>query len=578
MNQPNSKSMLGAARRLFALMAEDKKNILLAFLGMIITSGVTIATPVIFGHVVDTAIRNGNYPRVLWYVGGLLIAFIVTFGINYAQMMLMGTVGQNVLYKLRNRVFLKLQELPIAFFHQSKAGDLISRINNDTDKLNQFFSETLMRFMGSIFIMIGAAIFIVILQPKLALAALAPAIILLVFTRLITGWVKQKNAESLQAVGALSGEIQESLDNFKVIVAFNRRDYFRTRFSETNHNNFKASLKAGAANNLFTPIYDLSSNAAQLIVLALGILLITQGQFTIGLLLSFLIYIERFYTPLRQIATFWSSLQVSLAGWDRVSAILNNPLALETIADSSKAQEPSILAFKNVSFHYPDGKTVLKHISLELQAGKTYALVGPTGGGKTTTASLMARLYDPSEGTVLLNGQDMRSYSQEERTKQIGFILQEPFLFTGTLMENLFHGNTTYVNASPETLHEAIDKSVLKNLLSRFPDGLETEVKSGSDTISLGQRQLIAFMRAVLRKPKILILDEATANIDTVTEQLLEETLAKLPKTTTKVIIAHRLNTIENADEIFFVNNGMVKAAGSFDHALELLMQGERKS
>jgi ATP-binding cassette subfamily B protein len=231
-----------------------------------------------------------------------------------------------------------------------------------------------------------------------------------------------------------------------------------------------------------------------------------------------------------------------------------------------------------VSFHYPDGKTVLKHISLELQAGKTYALVGPTGGGKTTTASLMARLYDPSEGTVLLNGQDMRSYSQEERTKQIGFILQEPFLFTGTLMENLFHGNTTYVNASPETLHEAIDKSVLKNLLSRFPDGLETEVKSGSDTISLGQRQLIAFMRAVLRKPKILILDEATANIDTVTEQLLEETLAKLPKTTTKVIIAHRLNTIENADEIFFVNNGMVKAAGSFDHALELLMQGERKS
>lgn len=580
MNQPGNSntSMMGAAKRLFALMAEDKKNILLAFLGMIITSGVTIATPVIFGHVVDSAIRTSDYPRVLWYVGGLLIAFLLTFAINYGQMMLMGTVGQNVLYKLRNRVFLKLQELPIAFFHQSKAGDLISRINNDTDKLNQFFSETLMRFMGSIFIMIGAAIFIIVLQPKLALAALAPAVILLFFTQAVSGWVKRKNAESLQAVGALSGEVQESLDNFKVIVAFNRRDYFRARFTETNRINFKASLKAGAANNLFTPIYDLSSNVALLIVTAFGILLITQGQFTIGLLLSFLIYIERFYTPLRQIATFWSSLQVSLAGWDRVSAILNNPLTLETIAASTQAKEPSILAFKNVSFHYPDGKTVLKNITLELVPGKTYALVGPTGGGKTTTASLMARLYDPSEGTVLLNGQDMRSYTAEERTKRIGFILQEPFLFTGTLMDNLFHGNPAYTNASPEALHEAIEQAGLKNLLSRFPDGLETEVKSGSDTISLGQRQLIAFMRAVLRKPELLILDEATANIDTVTEQLLEETLSKLPKTTTTVIIAHRLNTIENADEIFFVNNGMVTAAGSFDHALELLMQGERKS
>jgi ATP-binding cassette subfamily B protein len=236
------------------------------------------------------------------------------------------------------------------------------------------------------------------------------------------------------------------------------------------------------------------------------------------------------------------------------------------------------LEFQNVSFNYPDGKSVLKHISFDLEPGKTYALVGPTGGGKTTTASLMARLYDASEGTVLLHGQDIRSYTAEDRAKQIGFILQEPFLFTGTILENIFHGNSEFIGKSKEDYLAAITASGLDPLLARFPEGLETVVKSSGDGISLGQRQLIAFMRAVLRKPDLLILDEATANIDTVTEQLLEETLTKLPKTTTKVIIAHRLNTIENADEIFFVNDGTVTAAGSFDHALELLMHGERKS
>ena len=190
----------------------------------------------------------------------------------------------------------------------------------------------------------------------------------------------------------------------------------------------------------------------------------------------------------------------------------------------------------------------------------------------------MARLYDPSEGTVLLHGRDVRSYSSEDRAQHIGFILQEPFLFTGSVLDNIFHGNASYGKASKEAKLTALKEAGFETLLTRFPEGVDTLVKSSNDGISLGQRQLIAFMRAILRKPELLILDEATANIDTVTERLLEEVLEKLPKTTTKVIIAHRLNTIENADEIFFVNNGTVTAAGSFDHALELLMHGERKS
>lgn len=238
----------------------------------------------------------------------------------------------------------------------------------------------------------------------------------------------------------------------------------------------------------------------------------------------------------------------------------------------------SVLSFSNVSFRYPDGKDVLKRISFELQAGKAYALVGPTGGGKTTTASLMARLYDATEGKIELYGRDIRTYSPDERSNIIGFILQEPFLFTGTVLDNIFYGHPELGSASKVDREKALEESGLGGLLTNFESGLDTELKTGGDTISLGQRQLIAFVRAVLRKPALLILDEATANIDIVTEQLLEQVLSKLPSTTTKVIIAHRLNTIENADEIFFVNGGEVTNAGSLDHAIELLMHGKRKS
>ncbi len=236
------------------------------------------------------------------------------------------------------------------------------------------------------------------------------------------------------------------------------------------------------------------------------------------------------------------------------------------------------MEFKNVHFSYEDSKEILHNVSLKLERGKTYAFVGPTGGGKTTTASLISRLYDPSKGTVLLDGKDIRTYEAKERTQKIGFILQEPFLFTGTIKENILYGNELYENYTNQQIEQVLKDASLEKLFSIFENGLETKVSSGGDNISLGQKQLIAFMRAVLRNPELLILDEATANIDTMTEQLLEEILNKLPESTTRIIIAHRLNTIENADEIYFVNAGEVARAGSFNDAVDLLLKHKRVS
>jgi len=234
--------------------------------------------------------------------------------------------------------------------------------------------------------------------------------------------------------------------------------------------------------------------------------------------------------------------------------------------------------FEGVGFSYDQGRDVLHDVSFSLDRGRTYALVGPTGGGKTTTAALMARLYDPTRGRVLLDGRDIRTFDPAERAARIGFILQEPFLFTGTIRENILYGHPHYADNSDEALLRQLEEHNLGELLARFDQGLDTRVTSSGDGISLGQKQLIAFMRALLRDPDILILDEATANVDTVTERLLARILSRLPARTTRVVIAHRLNTIAEADEIFFINAGAITPAGSMDHALELLLHHKRDS
>lgn len=567
-----------ALKSLLKLISSEHKNLWLALIAILVNSGLLLLGPLLVGHTVDTYIRTKQFHGVLIFGGILLVMYMIAMVTGYTQTRLMGGVGQRMLYTLRNAIFNKLQELPVSFFNQNKAGDLISRVNNDTDKLNQFFSQSLMQFIGSIVTMIGAGIFLLSINPELGAATLAPAVVIVLFTVALSPWVKRKNAKNLKSVGGMSAEIQESLNNFKVIIAFNRRDYFRKRFNEANAKNYKTAIGAGLANNIFVPVYGLLSSIAQLITLLFGIYLIAKGNFTLGLLVSYISYTTNFYNPLRQLAALWTSFQVAMASWDRISQILSLESNLKQITLNETAASSALMEFKNVHFSYDDSKEILHNINLRFEKGKTYALIGPTGGGKTTTASLISRLYDPTKGTVLLKGKDIRSFSAAERTQKIGFILQEPFLFTGTVKENILYGNSQYAAVTDAELEKIIEEASLNALLAIFDEGLNTQITSGSDSISLGQKQLIAFMRAVLRNPELLILDEATANIDTITEQLLGTILNKLSKETTLVIIAHRLNTIENADEIYFVNEGEVQKAGTLNDALNMLLKGKRVS
>ncbi len=566
-----------ALSRLVPLMAQEGKSVAIATGAIFVTSIATLLSPIIIAHTIDTYIVNKDFVGVLRFSGLLTLVYLFGLVGSYVQVRTMGGVGRRVLFNLRNALFSKLSELPVAFFNQNKAGDLISRINNDTDKLNQFFSQALVQFMSNAALIFGTGVFLIVIHPKLGAVSLLPALVVIVLTQLLSPWVKRTSLHSLRKLGGMSSEIQESLSNFKVVVAFNRLDFFREKFKTANEENYHASISAGIASNTFTPLYSLASNVAQLLVLAYGLVLISEGSFTVGLLVGFILYVNNFYMPLRQLAQVWSSLQLALAGLDRISEVLSLKTDMEIIPGGEMVSD-ALLEFRGVSFCYPGGKEILRDVHFKLEAGKTYALVGPTGGGKTTTASLMARLYDPTSGTVFLAGRDIRSISPSERSKKIGFILQEPFLFTGTVKDNILYGNDAYHELNNEEMTALLEKVGVAKLIAHFRDGLETRVASTGDTISLGQKQLVAFIRAVLRSPEILILDEATANIDTVTEQLLEEILKKLPTSTTRVIIAHRLNTIENADDIFFVNGGAITEAGNMKQAVDMLLHHKRQS
>ncbi|HVS97243.1 MAG TPA: ABC transporter ATP-binding protein [Puia sp.] len=617
--RPKSK-IWPALTKLVGLLPEQRGKLIGALAIMVLYSLLSMLPPALIGYTINHLIagRIGvpstglpdqsawiarllpgtGYSLVLTVCCWLLGIYILTLGAVYLRTILMGGFGQHLLYTLRNAIFNKLQELPVAFFAQNKAGDLISRINNDTDKVNQFFSQSLMQFVSAIFIIAGAGIALVYFNWRLGLLTLSPALVMWLFNKSMSAWVKKKNAAAAKATGGLSAEIQESLNNFKVVLAFNRRDYFRKRFEQANAGNYSSAVGAGVANSVFNPVYSLLSGIGQLVVLLYGIYLIRIGYFTPGFLVAYFMYTSSFYDPLRQLAALWAGFQVAIASWDRISHILSLDTDLVTISEGelparrgtgglavvrtggngAGSGKPALIEFRDVSFAYPRGKDVLRHNSFQLEKGKTYALVGPTGGGKTTTASLLARLYDPTAGAVLLDGRDIRTYTPAERAKKIGFILQDPILFSGTVRDNILYGNETYKDCSNEQLAAVLHESGLETLLSRFDEGLETKVTLGGEGISLGQRQLIAFIRAVLRDPELLILDEATANIDTVTERMLEDILRRLPPATTRVIIAHRLNTIAGADEIFFVNAGEITRAGSLDQAVDMLMEGKRVS
>lgn len=574
----NTPSFEESLATILPLFAGETKNLIMIIITVLINIGTGVITPYIITRAIDGPIANKDIQTLALMSLGLVILFIISAIAAYGQARIMGYVSQRVLFRLRAKVFSSLQSLPIDFFNRNKAGDLISRINNDTNKINQFLSEGVLRFTSLFFSLIGIAGMMLYLNWQLASIVFILTSIILIITRIATPFIEGINKVGLENQGSLSSEVQEGLLNFNAIVAFQIQDYYQDNFNKISEAVYKTKIQTNILNDNIAPLYAFVANLAQIILLAVGVSFILSGSITIGLLIGFLAYAQKFFEPLRILGSIVGSLQGALAAWTRVQEIisLESDLILEEDKSGIKKRKTKhILEFDNVSFGYDDNK-IIKNINFTLEQGKTYALVGPTGGGKSTTASLMARLYDPQQGLVKLYNKDIRIYTEEDRTKIIGFILQEPFLFSGTIGDNIRYGNPDLVDKSNAELIEILKDNNLLDLISSFENGVASSIENNN--ISIGQKQIISFIRVILRQPELLILDEATANIDTITEQNLQNIINQLPATTTKVIIAHRLNTIKKADQIFFISQGILTPAEDFQDALNLIKNKDGES
>ena len=524
--------------------------------------------PWLIGRAIDRFILQGDAAGLARTMMFLLAVYALGTVASRGQVFGIGSVAQRLLASLRARIFDRLQHLPLRFFDRRPIGDLMSRVTNDVDTLNQLFSQGLTQLLGSIFSLVGILVAMLVLQWNLALACFAIIPIMVLTTALFARRARQAFRLTRETVGDVSAGLQEDIVGVREAQAFNRTERNIARFRERNAANRDANVQAVAITSAFSPAIDVLSTLATALVIGYGGYLVFAGSISVGVLTAFLIYVQQFFRPVQLASQFYTQAQSALAGAERIYNILDEEPEPPDPPDARKVGGiEGRVTFGHVTFAYEPGRPVLRDVDFEIEPGQTVALVGPTGAGKTTIASLIPRFYDATEGAVGIDGRDVREYARKDLRENIGIVLQESFLFSGTVADNIGYGR---LGASREEIEAAAGTVDAHGFISELPDGYDTPLGEGGGSLSQGQRQLLSFARAVLTDPRILILDEATSNIDTRTEKVIQNALATLLKGRTSVVIAHRLSTIRNADLILAVRDGRIVERGTHDELLAL--------
>jgi ATP-binding cassette, subfamily B, multidrug efflux pump len=497
--------------------------------------------------------------------------YIVGAIASRGQVYQVGSIGQSLLASIRARIFERLQHLPLRFFDRRPVGDLMSRVTNDVDTLNQLFSQGLSQLLGSLFSLIGIVVAMLLLDWNLALACFTIIPIMLLLTSFFARRARRAFRLTRETVGDVTAGVQEDIVGVREAQAFNRTEENIARFRRRNAANRDANVQAVAITSAFAPTIDMLSTLATALVIGYGGYLVFAGSLSIGILTAFLIYVQQFFRPIQLASQVYTQAQAAVAGAERIYNILDEEPEPEDPQDAPKLGiATGRISFEHVTFAYDPGHPVLHDVNFQVEPGMTVALVGPTGAGKTTIASLIPRFYDATAGRVLIDGRDVRELARKDLRANIGIVLQEPFLFSGTIAENIGYGRSGDPSEATREEVEAAARVVNANdFITALPEGYESVLGEGGGALSQGQRQLLSFARAVLTDPRILILDEATSNIDTRTEAIIQRALARLLEGRTSIVIAHRLSTIRNADLILVIESGKIAERGSHAALIE---------
>ena len=552
--------------RLLAYLRPHWRRMVLAFALMLVESALTLAIPYLLKVAIDQHIAQGDgagLNRVALSITGAFVGmYLAALGRRY----LLSWVGQRLLATLRGNLFRHLQALPLGYHDTHIVGVTISRVINDVAVINELLSQGLITLLGDVLVLGGIVAVMLSMSPRLALLTFGVLPLMLLATTLFARRARVAFRHTRARVAAVVGDLAEDLSGMRVIQAFAQEGVFKERFDEVNRANRDAHVEAMTLSFIFLPTVEFLGSLATAVVLWFGGSFVTQDTLTLGVVVAFLAYVTRFFQPIQELSQLYTTMQAATAGGEQVLRLLDTEVEVDDQPDA--VEMPPIVGrveLDQVSFTYRGDARVLHDVSLSIEPGQTAALVGPTGAGKTTIANLVARFYDVTEGQVRIDDHDVRQVAQRSLRRQLGLVSQDPFLFSGTIADNVRFGRP---DAPQEAVEDAARLANAHTFIAALPDGYDTKILEGGVNLSIGQRQLLCIARAVLADPRILILDEATSSVDTLTEVLIQEALRRLLAGRTAIVIAHRLSTVREADVICVVQAGRIVERGRHEALL----------
>ena len=555
-------------RRMISYITSQKREMTILVVSIIASTIINLLPPYMYSLAIDTYIKQMD-TRGLYLLGaGFIAVYLLSFVTQLAREYFINWLGSRLELNMRMDMFKHLQVLSLDYYAKEEVGSIVSRVINDVDKITELITSGVASVISDILTLIGIIGIMIWMDLRLSLITFSVIPLMALFLYIWGRRVRKVYRETRKTIASVSAKMEESVSGMKEIQSYSREGETRREFQQVNQSNMQANVQAGQVMSAFWPAVSVFTAIGNFLVLYFGGTAVMNGTLSVGLLFGFMSYLSRFFMPIQDLSGFWNSVQSALAAAERIFDIMDTP---KGIMDKPDAVEiPPIeghIEYRDMSFRYEDDTPVLMDVNLEIKPNTTVALVGPTGVGKTTMINLLYRFYDPKQGSVLVDGYDLRDIKLASLRKQMAVVLQDNFLFSGTIMDNIRYGD---LDATDEEIIEVAETVGAHEFIMKLPEGYQTEVRERGGRLSVGQRQLISLARALLADPRILIMDEATSSIDAYTELIIQQALDMIFKNRTSIIIAHRLSTVRNADMIIVLHEGKIAEKGSHDELIKL--------